>query len=42
MIFGEKTEAAAVNKALELLMIDEEIIKAHGLMGGKGDVVNLG
>jgi len=39
VIFGVKTEKAAVNKALELLMIDDEIIKAHELIGGRGDVV---
>ena len=39
VIFGVKTEKAAVNKALELLIIDDEIIKAHELIGGKGDVV---
>ena len=38
-IFGVRTEKAAVNKALELVMIDDEIIKAHELIGGKGDVV---
>ena len=39
VIFGVRTEKAAVNKALELVMIDDEIIKAHELIGGKGDVV---
>jgi len=38
-IFGVRTEKAAVNKALELVMIDDEIIKAHELIGGKGDLV---
>jgi len=38
-IFGVRTEKAAVNKALELVMIDDEIIKAHELIAGKGDVV---
>ena len=38
-IFGVKTEKAAVNKALEMVIIDDEIIKAHDLIGGKGDVV---
>ena len=38
-IFGVRTEKAAVNKALELVMIDDEIIKAHELIGGKGDVI---
>jgi hypothetical protein len=40
VIFGIKTEKAAVNKALEMVMIDDEIIKAHELVGGKGAVVN--
>ena len=38
-IFGVRTEKAAVNKALELVMIDDEIIKAHESIGGKGDVI---
>ena len=40
VIFGVKTEKAAVNKALEMVMIDDEIIKAHELIGGKGEVLN--
>ena len=40
VIFGVKTEKAAVNKALEMVMIDDEIIKAHELIGGKGVAVN--
>jgi len=40
VIFGVKTEKAAVNKALEMVIIDDEIIKAHKLIGGKGEVVN--
>jgi hypothetical protein len=40
VIFGVKTEKAAVNKALEMVMTDDEIIKAHELIGGKGEVVN--
>jgi len=39
VIFGVRTDKAAVNKALELAVIDDEIIKAHKLIGGKGDVV---
>ena len=38
-ILGVKTEKAAVNKALEMVMIDDEIIEAHESIGGKGDVV---
>ena len=40
VIFGVKTEKAAVNKALEMVIIDDEIIKTHELIGGKGEVVN--
>jgi Arc/MetJ family transcription regulator len=39
VIFGVRTDKAAVNKALELAVIDDEIIKAHELIGGKGEVV---
>ena len=39
VIVGVKTEKAAVNKALEMEMIDDEIIKAHELIGKKGAVV---
>jgi Arc/MetJ family transcription regulator len=40
VIFGVKTEKAAVNKALEMVVIDDEIIKAHELIGGKGEMFN--
>ena len=40
VIFGVKTEKAAVNKALEMVMIDDETIEAHKLIGGKGAVIN--
>ena len=39
VIFGVRTDKAAVNKALELAVVDDEIIKAHELIGGKGDMV---
>ena len=39
VIFGVRTDKAAVNKAMELAVIDDEIIKANELIGGKGDVV---
>jgi Arc/MetJ family transcription regulator len=39
VIFGVRTDKAAVNKALELAVIDDEIIKAHELIGGKGDLI---
>ncbi|MBA7611482.1 hypothetical protein ES703_18706 [subsurface metagenome] len=40
MIFEVRTEKEAVNKALEMVIIDDDIIKAHELVGGKGDVIN--
>jgi Arc/MetJ family transcription regulator len=40
MIFEVRTEKEAVNKALEMAIIDDDIIKAHELIGGKGDVIN--
>ncbi len=40
MIFEVRTEKEAVNKALEMAVIDDDIIKAHKLLGGKGDVIN--
>lgn len=38
-IFGVRTDKAAVNRALELVMIDDEIIKAHDRIDGKGEVI---
>lgn len=40
VIFGVKAEKAAVNIALQMLMMDDEIIKARELIGAKGAVVN--
>lgn len=40
MIFEVRTEKEAVNKALEMAVIDDDIIKAHELVGGKGDVIH--
>ena len=40
MIFNVRTEKEAVNKALEMAVIDDDIIKAHEMVGGKGDVIN--
>ncbi|GFP19619.1 hypothetical protein HKBW3S03_01124 [Candidatus Hakubella thermalkaliphila] len=37
-IFGVKTEKEAVNKALELAIIDDEIIQGHEEIGGKGEI----
>ncbi|MCP4668068.1 MAG: hypothetical protein GY849_17090 [Deltaproteobacteria bacterium] len=39
LIFKAKTEKEAVNKALEMAIIDYEIIKAHDSIGGKGDLI---
>ena len=38
-IFGVRTDKAAANRALELLIIDDAIIKAHDRIGGKGDMI---
>ena len=37
-IFGSRTEKDAVNKALELAVAEDEIIEAHKIVGGKGEV----
>lgn len=37
-IFGVKTEKEAVNKALEMAVIDNEIIQVHRDVGGKGEI----
>jgi len=38
-VFGVRTEKEAVNKALEMALIDDEIIKAHRRMREAGDVI---
>lgn len=38
-IFGVRTEREAVNKAMEMALIDDEIIKAHKRMKAEGEVV---
>ena len=38
-VFGVRTEKEAVNKALEMALIDDEIIKAHGRMRETGDII---
>ena len=40
MIFGVRTDKEAVNKALELAIIDDEIIAAHERAGGKGELID--
>ena len=40
MIFSLRTDKEAVNKALELAVIDDSIITAHERAGGKGDLVD--
>ena len=40
LIFAGRTEKEAVNKALEMEIIDDDIIKAHELVGGAGDVID--
>jgi len=38
-IFAVKTEKEAVNKALEIAVIDDQIIEAHASVGGKGGLI---
>jgi hypothetical protein len=38
-IFGVRTEKEAVNKAMEMALVDDEIIKAHKRMRGEGDII---
>jgi len=38
-IFGVRTEKQAVNKALEMVIIDNQVIEAHESIGGKGDLI---
>jgi len=40
MIFRVRTDKEAVNKALELAIIDDEIIGAHERAGGKGGLID--
>ncbi|MGC8492384.1 MAG: hypothetical protein ACP5SH_11655, partial [Syntrophobacteraceae bacterium] len=39
VIFGVRTEKEAVNRALELALIDDEIINAHRRMREAGNVI---
>lgn len=39
MIFRVRTDKEAVNKALELAIIDDEIIEVHNRAGGKGNLI---
>jgi Arc/MetJ family transcription regulator len=38
-IFAVKTEKEAVNKALEMVVIDDQIIEAHASVAGMGDLI---
>jgi Arc/MetJ family transcription regulator len=38
-LFRVRTEKQAVNKALELVLQDDEIITAHSEIGGKGRLI---
>ena len=38
-IFGVRTEKEAVNKAMEMALVDDEIIRAHKRMSGEGDII---
>ncbi|MBW1817054.1 MAG: hypothetical protein JRJ60_07830 [Deltaproteobacteria bacterium] len=40
LVFGVKTEKEAVNRALEMVAIDNDIIQAHEAIGGRGDIVD--
>jgi hypothetical protein len=40
MIFRVRTDKEAVNKALELAIIDDQIITAHERAGGKGELID--
>jgi len=40
LIFQVKTEKEAVNKALEMAVIDNNIIETHKQIGGKGDILD--
>ena len=40
LIFKVRTEKEAVNKALEMAVIDNNIIEAHEQIGGKGEVID--
>ena len=39
IVFRAKTEKQAVNKALEMVVIDDEIVAAHERVGGKGRLI---
>ena len=39
VIFGVRTEKEAVNKALEMALVDDEIIQAHRRMREAGTVI---
>ena len=38
-VFGARTDTEAVNKAMEMALIDDEIIGAHQRLRGKGEIV---
>lgn len=38
-IFAVRTEKEAVNKALEMVFIDNQIIETHESVGGKGELI---
>lgn len=39
LIFRVSTDKEAVNKALEMAIIDNDIIKTHNELGGQGDII---
>ncbi len=40
ILLGARTEKAAVNKAMEIVLIDEEIIEAHRKCADTGDFLD--
>jgi len=40
-IFNVKTDKEAVNKALELAVVDDEIIMTHKAIAGKGEIERI-
>lgn len=39
IIFRAKSDKQAVNRALEMVVIDDEIVKAHEAVGGEGRLI---
>jgi hypothetical protein len=39
IIFRAKSDKQAVNRALEMVVVDDEIVEAHEAVGGKGFLI---